>query len=140
MLASDGAALSSSQNNLTPAGTPLTWTSDLSSKGRPDVASPGALESSQPSAKPSVKDIAASLWAESGKQYAAVAMVGKHVLVWRDGEAMDKALELIELGVNRANPAAIVPFIACVIPNADHGAGQGSPLHAGGQQHHCHQR
>lgn len=40
---------------------------------------------------------------------------GKTVIVWRDAKAHDEGLSLIRAGVNKTNPALLLPLVACVV-------------------------
>lgn len=38
------------------------------------------------------------------------------VIIWKDKDAHDKALNLIDAGVAKTNPALLMPLIACIVP------------------------
>ena len=41
---------------------------------------------------------------------------GAVVVVWRNAKAQDEGSALIRAGVNKRDPARLVPFIACIVP------------------------
>lgn len=72
-----------------------------------------------------MKRLALTMSALLASAYPAFALPGKvvgmggsdTVFVWRDKDAHNEALSLIEAGVHRTNPDLIIPLISCVVPS-----------------------
>ena len=44
---------------------------------------------------------------------------GKNMIVWRNEKAHSEGVALISAGVNKTNPAVLLPLVACVVPVGD---------------------